>query len=293
MGAEVEPVEPPRPIDGVRIKLRPELPRDVVSARTAAAEDNARNGIVARPRIAAVLAACKLVAQQLEDLHRRYADITDVNLTGYSRASALWLLSGRQLGLLRALLVQVEAGVCNEAMVTGRAMHEAAVVLTSFSVPDEEKCVRVFLDDEGKFGYVKQGQALKAQERYEAQLAAAMEAAGVPRIEPSKETTEELYDRMSRVGHNRRSSIVDAVWEPGRVMAYGANPSPIRQAAYAQWAATMTTQATNVVGDALRALYGQERFFTEVIVPMQKSIEALREAHPLEERSIRRAAGTL
>jgi hypothetical protein len=285
--------EPPRPIDDVRIRLRRELPPDVVQARLAADADNALNEAVARPRIAAVLTACKLVAQELERLHRQYADMVDLDLTGYSRASALWLLSGRELGLLRALLVQVEAGICNEAMVTGRAMHEAAVVLASFSVPDEEDCVRVFLNDEGKFGYVKQSKALAAQERYEEELAASMEAAGAPRIPPSKAKMEELYDRMSRGGHNRRSSIVDAFWEPGRLMAYGYNSSPIRQAGYASWAATMTIEAANVVGDALRALYSSEQWFTRTIVPLIGSIEALRETQQLDERSIRRAAGTL
>ena len=267
-----------RPIDDVRIRLRRELPAGVVAARLAADADNTRNEVVAQPRIAAVLTACKLVAQDLEALHR---------------ASAIWLLSGRELGLLRAMLVQVEGGICNEAMVTGRAMHEAAVVLASFSVPDEEDCVRVFLDDDGKFGYVKQAKALEAQERYEEQLAAAMEEAGVPRIPPSKAKMQELYDRMSRVGHNRRSSIVDAYWEPGRLMAYGYNASPIRRAGYASWAATMTIEAANVVGDALRALYSSHQWFTRTIVPLIRSIEALHETHPLDEKSIRQAAGTL
>lgn len=197
------------------------------------------------------------------------------------------------LGLLRALLVQVEAGICNEAMVTGRAMHEAARVLFAFSVPDAGDVVRKWLDDEGRHGYVKQPEARAAEARYEAALAEAMTRAGMTPLRSTVDGTEQLYDLMSRVGHNRRSSCVDAVWEPGRRMAYGWNPSAIRRAGYASWAATMTTEAINSVGDALRALWSQERFFTERIVPLRQSIEAVRHSARLDERSIREAAGTL
>jgi len=260
------------------------------SARLAAQADDARHEDIVRPRIAAVLTACKLVAADLEALHRRYADATHLDLVGYSRASAIWLLAGRQLGLHRALLVQVEAGVCNEAVITGRAIHEVSRVLDAFCVPDEERAVRVWLDDEGRHGYVKQGEARAAGERFENQLAEAMEAAGIPRIKASRALTEQLYDHMSRVAHSRRSSCIDSVSVPGRVMAYGWHPSPFRRAEYARWAASMTVEVVNAVGDALRALYSQPKFFTERIAPLVKSIEAVMATSPLDEAAIRQAA---
>ena len=283
--------DPQPPIDGIRIRARG-LPASVVELRRAAAADDAAIERIVKPRVEALLAACKIVAQDLEGLHARYADATDLDLTGYSRASALWLLSGRVLGLLRALLVQIEVGIGNEALVTGRAIHEAARVLFAFSVPDADDLVRVWLDDAGRHGYVKQGPARDAEERFERLVADAMRDAGMTPPEPVREKTEQLYDRMSRSAHNRRSSCVDAVWEPGRRMAYGYNPTAIRRASYATWAASMTTEVTNAVGDALRALYSQERFFTERITPLLKSIDAVRAASPLDEASIRRAAGT-
>jgi hypothetical protein len=291
VAAESNPPQPPRPIDGIRIRAR-KMPGDVAQARLAAAADNAANEEVARPRIDAVLTACKLVAQDLEGLHSRYAEVTDLGLTGYSRASAIWLLSGRSLGLLRALLVQVEAGIGNEAMVTGRALHEANRVLFAFSVPDADDLVRIWLDDEGRHGYVKQGPARAAEQRYEDALAQAMEGAGLTPLESTREKTEELYDRMSRVAHSRRSSCVNSVWEPARQMAYGWHPSPLRRAGAASWAASMTGEVVNSVGDALRALYGKEKFFTNRIVPLRESLEAVRRTAPLDEESIRRAAGT-
>ena len=264
----------------------------MAQARLAAAADDQANDQVARPRIAAVLTGCTLVAQELEELHRRYADGTDLELTGYSRAAALWLLSGRQLALLRALLVQVEAGICVEAVITGRAIHEASRLLHAFCVPDADDLVRVWLDDEGRHDYVKQRPARDAEERYETVLAEAMEAAGLPRIPSSAGPIDTLYDVMSRVAHNRRSSCLESASEVTRVFAYGRHPSAIERARYAAWAASMTTEVTNSVGDGLRALYSQPKFFSERIVPLQRGIVAVAESARLDERSIRCAAGT-
>jgi hypothetical protein len=138
---------------------------------------------------------------------------------------------------------------------------------------------------------MKQGPARDAEGRFERALAEAMEAAGVPAAS-IREKTEALYDLMSRVAHNRRSSCVDAVFEAGRMMAYGRHPSPIRRAGYAAWAASMTTEVVNSVGDALRALYSHDGLFTDRIVPLRDAIEAVRVSAPLDEQSIRRAAGT-
>jgi hypothetical protein len=269
-----------------------ELPAEVAQARLDAAADDAANEEVARPRIEAVLTACKLTAKELESMHRTYADITDLDLTGYSRASAIWLLSGRTLGLLRALLVQIGAGICTEAMVTGRAIHEASRVLFAFGAPEADDVARLWLDDEGRHGYVKQGTARAAEERYETALGEAMERDGLPRIPPTMEKTQTLYDLMSRGAHNRRSSCVEAVSVPSRQMAYGRHPSPILRAAAADWAALMTSEVLNSVGDALRALYSQPQFLTGRIVPLQQGIDAVRQSAPLDEQSIRLAAGT-
>ena len=119
-----------------------------------------------------------------------------------------------------------------------------------------------------------------------------MSRQGLTPIASSIPRTKELYDLQSRVAHSRRSSCVDSVWEPGRQMAYGWHPSAIRRAGYAGWAASMTTEVTHFVGDALRALYSRPGFFKEVIVPLLTSIEAVRDSAPLDEGSIRTAAGT-
>jgi hypothetical protein len=279
------------PIDRLPIRRRP-VPAEVTQLRTEATADDDANSAVAQPRIEAVLTACELVAQQLEDLHRACVDMTDLDPAGYSRAGAIWLLSGRILGLHRALLAQAEAGIGDEAAVTGRAIHEACRVLFAFSVPDEQEIVRLWLDDEGRHGYVKQGEARAAERRYEEALAAAMERVGLSPIDSAIGKTEEMYDKLSRVAHSRRSSCLASWWNPGRQMAYGVQSSAIRRAGAVSWASSMTGEVVNAVGDALRALYSQPQFFSEQIAPLQKALDAVRESAPLDETSIRQAAST-
>lgn len=281
----------PRPIDG-RYRER-ELPARVVQARAEAAADDEANETVARPMIDGVLEACRIAAGELEARHREIVDKTDLDPAGYSRAAAIWLLSGREIGLLRALLVQISAGIGNESLVTGRAIHEATRVLGALIAPDADDLVRIWLDDEGRHGYVRQGPARAAWERLEAKLAEMMEAAEVPTIPSTTALTEELYDRMSRSAHNRRSSCLDSYWARGRVMSYGRQPSAIRRASYASWAASMTGEVLNAVGDAIGWLRADAEFYSKQIVPLREAVEAVRETYRLDEATIRTAAGTL
>ena len=80
----------------------------------------------------------------------------------------------------------MEAGIGNEAIVTGRAIHEASRVLFAFGVPGADDVVRRWLDDEGRHDYVKQGMARDAEERYETELAKAMEEAGLSTPSPRR-----------------------------------------------------------------------------------------------------------
>jgi len=280
--------EIPRRLIDTPLNLR-DLPAEVQAHRDRVRKEDAILDEVARPRIEAHIAACRLVAKQLQDWHQRIADKTDLELIGYSRAAAIWLLAGRCLGLLEALLVQIEAGIDNEALITGRAIHEAARILFVFCDSEEEELLRVWLDDEGKQGYVKAGAARAAQDRFEEKLNEAMEGDGLRRFNKTTELSAKVYDAMSRVAHSRRSTCVNSVWEAGRQMAYGRHPSPLRRASSASWGSAMTVEVANAVGDALRAFYG-EGFFGKEVAPLIKSIEAVGEAAPLDEATIRGAA---
>jgi hypothetical protein len=268
------------------------LPPEVVSAREAAARDDQANEQIVQVRAGAQRTVCRGALDQLEEWHAALAEQTDFDFLAFSRSSAIWLLAGRMLGLAESLWVLVDAGICNEAMVVGRSIHEAARVLPSLCDIDEEELVRVWLEDDGKYRYVKPKHARDAQSRYEQKLAEAMEAEGLKRLRDSTPLLEEMYDRLSRSAHNRRSACVDSVVESSRSMVYGRHPSAIRRGAYVEWAASVTVEVVLAVGTGLETFYGRG-FAVEKAAPYVEAIEAIRAAQPLGEESVRQAAGTL
>lgn len=243
-----------------------------------------------QPRVKGIIGTCRSLAHQLQEWHAAIADRTDLALTARSRASAIWLLSGRCLGLLKVLIVQAEAGIDNEAMIVGRAIHEANRILFAFMAdPEDDELVRVWLDDEGKYGYVKQGAARAVNDRFEEKMNTALVEQDLPAIGTTKAGSEELYDRLSRAVHNRRSSCVNSVWVGGRSMAYGVAPNPLRRATTVEWTASVTVEVASSVGDALRAFLGEE-FFGSKIAPLIGELEAVRKTLPLDEEAILEAA---
>src|SRR5262245_43116443 len=106
-----------------------ELPEDVAEARRQAEAENELIEPIAKPRIEANLMACQLVLDALTKYHAGIADKTDLDLTGDSRGSAIWMVAGRCLGLGWSLLALARAGIDNEVLVMGRAIHEAARIL--------------------------------------------------------------------------------------------------------------------------------------------------------------------
>jgi len=273
----------------VKLQLR-DLPPEVKALREQHRKQDAQLREVVKPRAEAHIAACRIVASDLQKWHQRIADETDLDLDGYSRGSAVWLLAGRCLGLHEVLIVQAEAGVDNEGLVVGRALHEACNILMAFLAdPEEEELVRLWLDDDGKHRYVKQGAARAAHDRFEISFNKAMADAGLPPLGNTKALKEELYDRMSRTAHNRRSSCVSSLWKEGREMAYGRAPSALRWATAVEWTSSMTVEVVNSVGDALRSFY-QGDFFVKEMVPLIQSINAIRKTCPLDENSIHQAA---
>jgi len=79
----------------IELRLR-DLPAEVKRSRELARQENERLELAARPRMEAQLHACKMALEQLKDWHRRVADTTDLQLTGYSRIGNLaphWTLA--------------------------------------------------------------------------------------------------------------------------------------------------------------------------------------------------------
>lgn len=243
-----------------------------------------------RSRISANAVVCRSVMEQLKSWHGRVVEKTDLDPSSETRGAAIWLVAGRCLGLLESLWVQIEAGIDNEVAITGRAIHEATRILMVFGDPEEDEHLRLWLEDEGTHGYVKAGEARKAQDRYEAKLDEATQAHGVEGIGRTHDLSAQVYDQLSRAAHTRRSSCVSSYWPDGRQMAYGRHPSPIRRASSADWGVALTIEVTQSVGDALSTFYGRG-FFVTAIVPLVQEIAAVNEAAPLDADSLASSAG--
>lgn len=289
--------EPELPADGapvepdieINLSLRP-LPPEAVELRKIAVERDAILRPIVQPRIEGVLASVRTLASQLETWHAAIADKTDLDLVGHSRASAVWLLSGRCLGLFATLIVQAEAGIGDEALVVSRALHEADQILSAFIAdPGEDQLVRKWLKDEGRHGYVRQGEARAVNDRYQQGLNDALAAQGLPVIGTTKSLTEDLYDRSSRTTHNRRSSCVSSVSVDRRSMAYGLAPDQLRRAITSSWTASVAFEVANSVGDALCCFYGRD-FFVSEVAPLIVQLQAVQETLPLDPEVILDAA---
>jgi hypothetical protein len=270
-----------------------DLPAEVARLREAATALYARQHAVAGTRVAAHLAVCNDAYGELVRYHAGVADRVDFDLRAYTRPAALWALSGRCLGLLRSVLVQVEAGVCCEALVTGRGLHEALQLLLVVSLPPEEAILRKWLDDEGKYEYVSAGESRKAYHRLGEKLTELIAEAGADDVVPDvAKVANDLYDRLSRAGHNRRQAVLDAVSIPMRRMTVGFDPDPLNRALYTSWATTMTSEVVAFVGDAL-GLFIQGNFAGEVVEPLHERITVVRRSHPLDRAAILQAAEDL
>jgi hypothetical protein len=277
-----------------RLIKRQDLPQAVKDLRERQTQFDRANEEVATSRIDAHIAVSRSVIAVLEEFHQQIADETDLDLASYSRASARWLLAGRCLALLEALWVLIRGGVTNEALIMGRAIHEANRLLVAATAADDE-LLRLWLDDEGKGGYVRPKAARDAENEYEEKLADAVERADAEALErqEAKATVETLYDALSREAHNRRSACLSSLWQEGRVMAYGPNPSPLHRAYYVGWASEVTIEVVHYAGGALSSFLGGKTFFSSEVEPLREQIETAIQAFPLDEESIRAAAGTL
>jgi hypothetical protein len=274
------------------LELR-ELPAGIAALRDTPAALHVRQDTVVAPRIAADLAVCTDAYGELCRFHAGVTDRVDFDLRGYTRPAAIWALAGRCLGVLRAILVQVEAGVCCEVLVTGRGLHEALQLLLVVSLPPEEAILRKWLDDAGKHEHATPGLARKANDRLGKKLGELAAAAGSDEVVPDMAAVAgDLYDLLSRAGHNRRQAVLDAVSVPLRRMTVGYDPDPLERALYTSWATTMTSEVVAFVGDALD-LFIQMDFAAKVVQPLQQRIADVRRSHPLDRASLLEAIGSL
>lgn len=262
---------------------RQELSADVITNRARAAEEYEHFEAILRPRVDAHVATYGMALDVLAGFHQQLADTLDFDVTGDTRQAAVWQMSGRCVGLARALLYLVRVGFCAESIPTARALHEADRLLDAFADPDEDELLRQWLRDSD---WIPPREARKARARIEEKLDEAMRDAGVPPIRQTVDLSSDLYGNLSKAGHHRRPWVADAVSVPLRQMATGPHPDPVRRAGYVEWAGHVIEEAVQTVGDAFVRFYGAG-FFMKQIAPLVTSFKAIREAQPLSPEVLR------
>jgi hypothetical protein len=226
--------------------------------------------------IAAHLAARRIALDALAAAHQALADGCDLGLTSDTRPAAVWQMSGRCLGIARALVSLVEQGFTAEVLHLGRALHEATRLLSALGDPEEDDLLRTWLAGE----YVSPGTVRGAEERYEQRLAAAMAAEGRSELPRTGPVTKKIYTKMSEAGHHQRPAVEGDVAPMLRTMVRGPDPTWERRAAAASVMLSVVGEAIDSVGDALALFYGRA-WYDEHVRPFWAGFDALAREQPL------------
>jgi hypothetical protein len=121
------------------------MPGDVRKERAEFEQANASNGRTLERLIRAHLDAYDAALTELEEGHRFVADETDLELDAKTRQAAMWLVTGRCVGLARASHDLVSTGYTFEAVPVLRSLHEAARLLSLLGHRGEDAIVERWL----------------------------------------------------------------------------------------------------------------------------------------------------
>lgn len=230
------------------------LPHAVYQAREEWQRVNAANGELLEELIELHLTCydAALALAELAEAHRRISDETALELDGRSRDSAMWLITGRCLGLGRAAHRLAVDGYVLEVVPVLRSMHEAARLLAVFDFAGEEDLEHRWLRDKS----VGRGDIMAAQRRQEAAMRVEMIKAGVA---PPGETTsyfEKQFGRWSEIAHHRRRHLLNQVSVPNRHMPIGPHPDWRVRAVTVDHFGWYVLELVSTCGSALAQLRG-------------------------------------
>ncbi|HEX7290567.1 MAG TPA: hypothetical protein VF250_05490 [Conexibacter sp.] len=288
------------------------LSPEVVDNRIAAAALHGRLRPVLEPRIAIHLDAATQLLDYLDRAHTDIADKTDLALDGDTRQAAVWVVSGRCIGLGRAVVHLLRGGFCAEAAAQARVLHEANRVLGAIGDIYERALLGQWLEDADR-KWVRPWECRDAGERQRARNASTIEAnkanaeaagdlraaaalqaiidsGSLERTDIIGEGSRKIYDVLSRIGHNRRSGTTDAVSVPLRRMATGPHPDLVMRGEYVDGLGRIIEEVALYVGQALGRFYGPG-FFTAKIKPLVIGLlHRVREDAPLDPDTLRQLA---
>lgn len=282
----------------------------------AAAEYEATN-LLLRPLIDGHLDVYQAAVDELARTHALLIEQSDLISHPRTRMVAVWELAGRAISLAHALLDQLRRGYGPQTVGTTRLMFEAVTLLEAFNEAPEETVCK-WLDG----GHVPVSEARKhlvalAERSVEeaAQVGSPVEAnpgyqALVTEIAATKEYQEFLeskrgsgaptegiapiveylnrgeYGQLShaRGGHNDRPGLTLARDVRLKQFFYGPHPDARVLANYLDDAGHDIERVAIVAGYCFARFFLGPAYQQDVIVPMQRSFETVRNALPLGPR---------
>jgi hypothetical protein len=219
-----------------------------------------------------------MALNSLAAAHQQLADESDLDLTGDTRWAAVWQMMGRCLGIARAMVELLSLGYTAEVLHLGRALHEGTRLLDALGDEEEDALLRKWLAGR----YVSPTEVRKAEQRYEARLAAAMVAEGRPELARTERLTRRIHRRLSEAAHHQRPAVHGDVAPMLRTMLQGPDPSWERRATAVEVMLSVVGEAIDSVGGGLERFYGRP-WYEENIKPYWMSFEALANEQPLHD----------
>ena len=254
------------------------MPEEVRRAREEDERANTNNRRILEPLIDVHLTAYAAALDELEGAHRLIADETDLQLDAETRQAAMWLVTGRCIGLAHASHELAAAGYFYETVPVLRSLHEASRLLTLLTFRNEDTIVRRWLDGR----HVSRGDTMAAIDRQEEAMRAEMIQQGIAPPPTTRAQMEAIYGRWSEVAHNRRGHMLAQVAVPTRVMANGPHPDWRARAtivdAYGWELIGLVSGGGSAIGHLLGMSWFRDRF-----QPTRSALYELKERVPLAE----------
>jgi hypothetical protein len=258
------------------IPPRRSTPSDVRRARQKFAQANEANRSILEPLIQVHLTAYDAALIELEAAHRLVADETALALDAETREAALWLVTGRCIGLARAAYALASAGYAVETVPVLRSLHEAVRLLSVFALPGEDALVARWLRGRN----VSRGDIMAASHRQEEAARVEMIREGVAPPGTTRSHFEGQYGRWSEFAHHRRRHLLDQVAARDRIMAVGPHPDWRARAAAVDHFGWSVMELVTVGGSALARLLGPE-WFSDRFQPTGRALNELKDRVPL------------
>jgi hypothetical protein len=254
-----------------------ELPHEVAVLRAQVAEEHRLLDAALQPNIDARIEVHAQEVERVIDVHRQIAERTDLEIRADTRWSAIWELSGRCLAICRVVLHDLRGGFTSEAIGSLRTLFEAMELLGAVTFHEDDDLLRRWLADE----WIRPRDARLAVGRKEALARERMKEAGVePPEVGAVEAGGDIYDLLSRPGHNRRGGSPETISLELREFVYGPHPNAERRALHLAYAEQLIETALLIVIDSLSDIVGRE-YARNALPAMKERLDRAREQFPL------------